>query len=84
MAYLEAIGEEVQPHLDYESGVRWIWLLRDLRVLKAAFLAGDRDYRKWIASYLGEKNWVYCAKDDPKPFIETLSSLLSSKVPRLR
>jgi predicted ATP-grasp superfamily ATP-dependent carboligase len=82
-SYLEAIGEEITSQHDYETGVHWIWLLRDFRSLKMAFFEGNRDFRDWISPYSGKKAWMYYAKDDPKPFIKTLSSIVFSKFLRL-
>ena len=79
-AYLEAIGKEVEPMEKYETGIYNIYLLRDLTTIlsKNADLDQRFLFRKRLTSYIGRRHWSDYARDDPKPFLISLSNLLTS------
>jgi len=80
-AYLEAVGKEVEPLKKYESGMYNIYLLRDLATIlsKNADLDQRFLFRKRLTSYMGRKHWSDYARDDPKPFLISLSNLLTAR-----
>jgi predicted ATP-grasp superfamily ATP-dependent carboligase len=80
-AYLEAIGKEVESTEKYESGIYNIYLLRDLVTIlsKDADLDQRFQFRKQLPSYMGRKHWSDYARDDPKPFLISLSNLLTAR-----
>lgn len=78
-AYLDAIGEKVEPIEKYETGIYSIYLLLDLVTIlsKDADLKQRFQFRKRLPSYIGKKHYTDYARDDPKPFLISLLNLLT-------
>jgi predicted ATP-grasp superfamily ATP-dependent carboligase len=74
-AYLDVLGEEVQPVKDYDIGVYSIDFIKDLKII-LRFLAKGQFTRETMLPYLRKKIWYILSMDDPIPFfIHLLSSL---------
>ncbi len=72
IAYLDAIGRDMEYSEDYEAGVKWIFLWDDLRSSMRMLINGNLTIQEWISSYSGKKDFLSYAKDDPKPFFINL------------
>ncbi|UCH36974.1 MAG: hypothetical protein JSV76_04600 [Candidatus Bathyarchaeota archaeon] len=69
LSYLEAIGEKIPSIRDYKTGMKFIWLLRDLHVLRRNFQNKMFTLSSFVSSYLGKIHWILFAHDDVKPFV---------------
>ena len=76
IAYLDAIGRDVEYSENYETGFKWVFLKDDIRSAMRMILNGDLDFREWISSLLGKKDYISYAKDDLRPFIISLKDTL--------
>lgn len=72
MAYLEAIGEEITPIFNYESGKYLIYLLEDFNWALSAFFHKNFSLGKWLLPLKKKKNWAVFSGDDLKPFIVSI------------
>jgi predicted ATP-grasp superfamily ATP-dependent carboligase len=77
MAYHEALGYPICPQLEYESEITGLSLLRDVWAIKEKLLRGTLKYRDVWRSYLGKKDWLIYAPDDPMPLLQRLRRLAS-------
>lgn len=68
-SYLDAIGEKTEYIEEYETGVKSIYLLNDLRTSASMFLNGNLGFSEWLSSLRGKKQFAFFAKDDLSPFI---------------
>jgi predicted ATP-grasp superfamily ATP-dependent carboligase len=82
MAYLEAIGEEVPLIRDYETGMKFIWFLRDLHVFRRNLQNRMFTLSAFLSSYVGKTHWIILAQDDPKPFLMEILGRIKQKVSR--
>ncbi len=76
IAYLDAIGKATKYSENYKVGVKWVFLKDDLRSSVRMLVNGDLTIREWIHSLLGEKDFMYYAKDDLRPFLMSLPNLI--------
>lgn len=86
--YLDSLNLPFNIPPDYEDGVKWFSLERDISAFKAYRREGSLSFKDWIMSYRGRK---YCAEfswDDPLPFfgwaIPKISFFISNKIRRSR
>lgn len=91
IAYRDALGEPVEPHLQYRDGVFWIDFQRDMRAFLLYRKSGKLTLGRWIRSLCVEKEWAIYARDDWKPALIALIELfqrpwdaLKKKFPVLR
>lgn len=68
-SYLDAIGEKTEYIEKYETGVKSMYLLADLRVLTNTFLTGNLDFPDWISSFHGVIQFATFDREDFSPFI---------------
>jgi len=73
IAYLDAIGRDVEYSEDYEAGIKWVFLRNDFRSTVRMILHGDLGIQEWISSLLGKKDYASYAKDDLRPFVMSLT-----------
>ncbi len=78
IAYLDAVGEEVQPIENYEDGVKLIYFSDDLRASLSMLMNRNLTLRKWISTFNGKKDWAFFAKDDVRPCIMSLAYTILS------
>jgi len=77
VAYLDAIGETVEPRHEYPSGVIWVDYYRDVSALIAYHHLGRLTASEWIRSLRGKKMVATYASDDWKPLFLTGMNLAS-------
>lgn len=66
--YLDCLELHFDIPPDYEDGVKWFSLERDISAFRAYHAEGSLSFMEWIRSFRGRK---YCAEfswDDPLPF----------------
>lgn len=78
VAYLDAIGRDLEYSEDYKTGVKLMFVTDDIRASLAMFMKGDMGIRRWISSLLGETDYTPYARDDALPFIKDLSRTIES------
>ena len=78
LAYRDALGEAVKPTTLNEKGVKWLYMLHDLKSARKSILKGDLAPREWLNSLRGEKEYAVFAKNDPGPFVAYLLNLAKS------
>ena len=70
IAYLDAIGEQQEPVTDWQDGVIWIWLSRDISAARQLQKLGKISYRQWLRSIRGKRVHAILATDDLHPFMQ--------------
>ena len=70
IAYLDAIGEDQEPVTDWQDGVVWIWLSRDMSAAHQLQKLGKLSYRQWFRSIRGRRVHAIFATDDLHPCIQ--------------
>jgi predicted ATP-grasp superfamily ATP-dependent carboligase len=75
-AYLDSLGEDASPVMDYEVGVYNIALINDMRSLVRMVAKGHLS-RETLLPYVRKKIWYMFSRDDPIPFVINLYDLLS-------
>jgi D-aspartate ligase len=68
-SYLDAVGEKTKYIDDYETGLKSMYLLTDLRVLTRMFLNRNLDLRNWISSIQEVDQFATFEREDISPFI---------------
>jgi D-aspartate ligase len=76
-AYLDILGEEALPMKDYEVGVYYIALIRDIQII-TKMLVKNHFSRDIILPYLRNHHWYMLSVDDPIPFFINLYGSLRS------
>ena len=69
MAYLEAIGKNVESVENYELDKNLIYFTEDLKCALALFLQRNLSFREWFSPMIGKKDWAIFSRDDLKPFV---------------
>ena len=69
IAYLDIIGEEVQPVKNYDEGVYEIKLIRDIITLKRVLAKGQFSHETMLP-YLKKKLWHMFSMADPIPLLK--------------
>jgi len=69
MAYLDAIGEDVDHADTYRTGVRWLFFIND--ALSSIQMLHKRQItiREWLLSFRKVEDYAYLSADDPLPWI---------------
>lgn len=76
-SYLDAIGEE-NDHIDeYETGIKSIWLRNDLMASGKMLLNGKLNFKDWISSLQGVRQFTYFSRGDLSPFIMHCATVVS-------
>jgi predicted ATP-grasp superfamily ATP-dependent carboligase len=78
-AYLEAIGKETVYTEEYETGVKWMFFLKDLW---AVIKTSPMNLARWCTSLKDIKDWAYFSPDDVSPWI--VSNILAISKVRAR
>jgi len=74
VAYLDAIGKDLEYSEDYEVGIKWAFLRDDLMAALRMMLDGDLSSGEWISSLRGKKEYDTYSWDDLRPFLMSLPS----------
>ncbi len=77
--YLDSLGETFEVPPDYQDGVKWFSIERDVNAFLAYRQEGSLTFWNWIKSYRGPKFCAEFSWDDPKPFLK----FLGKYVPRV-
>ncbi len=72
MAYLEAIGMDLETIEDYETGIYMINFLLDLNSSLAMIAKKQLSIREWFTPMVRKKNMIFFARDDLTPFFINL------------
>jgi predicted ATP-grasp superfamily ATP-dependent carboligase len=88
MAYMDAIGGDVEKVVLKKEGVKWLYMFDDIRSSFKSMLKGELSFIEYINSLKGEKEYAIFAWDDPVPFIVSpfniSSAILKFLLKRLR
>ncbi len=82
VAYLDALGLPVPELQDYEDGVIWISLARDLSALKEYRQEGILSIYQWLISLRGKRYGASFAWDDPLPGLREAFLFIKSRTTR--
>lgn len=78
VAYLDAIGRDLEYREDYKAGVRVMFTKDDVRASMAMFMNRDLSIGKWISSLVGDTEFTPFARDDALPAVKDLSKMVRS------
>jgi len=78
IAYMDAIGENVEKAISKKEGVKWLYMFYDIRSSFESMSKGELSIIEWINSLRGEKEYAIFAWDDPIPFFVSLFNLSSA------
>ena len=78
-AYLDILGEKLQPVKDYDVGVYRINFMQDYRIMMR-MLAKGQFSRELILPYLRKKDWKMFSMDDPIPWAKNVYHNLLAKL----
>ena len=84
LAYNDALGQPVEPQLDYRDDVIWVDWQRDLRAALDYRRKGELSIPQWLGSLRGEKMWAIYSRDDWKPGAAFTLALLGKMWERIR
>jgi predicted ATP-grasp superfamily ATP-dependent carboligase/CelD/BcsL family acetyltransferase involved in cellulose biosynthesis len=69
-AYLDIVGEKLEPKTEFKEGIKWIALEEDRTSFKGYHTQGRMSWRQWLKSILtGKRIWATWDWDDPLPFL---------------
>lgn len=68
MAYMDAIGKEVEKVISWKEGVKWLYMFNDTLSAFERISKDELSIIKWIISLRGEKEYAIFTQDDPLPF----------------
>ncbi len=68
--YLDCIGEDVKPILDFKDDIRWLDAIQDFQSFLGNNKKGDVKFYEWIKSVFKTDCCAYFALDDVKPGLE--------------
>jgi predicted ATP-grasp superfamily ATP-dependent carboligase len=80
IAYLDTIGERVEPNSSFLVETKWVSLEWDFKTFLAYRQRGMLDFSGWIKSLRGEKSYAIWSHDDPFPFIVLLTRIFRAGV----
>jgi D-aspartate ligase len=83
IAYRDAIGAEQAPVTDWQDGVVWIWLSRDLSAARQLRKLGKTSYRQWLRSIRGKRVHAIFAADDLRPFMQFYGRYFTHQVSKI-
>jgi predicted ATP-grasp superfamily ATP-dependent carboligase len=68
-SYLDTIGQRIEYTEEYETGVKSMYLINDLRVLAHEFMTQRLDFPDWVSSLHGVAQFADFERTDSSPFI---------------
>jgi len=78
MAYMDAIGQDVEKATSQRDDVKWVYMFDDLRSSFESMMERELSPIEYIKSLRGEKQYAIFAWDDPAPSFISLFNLGSS------
>lgn len=69
IAYMDALGIEIEKQHTWKEGVKWINMANDVRSSLKGIHKGELSIKDWINSYRGENEFAVLDIEDPFPFI---------------
>jgi len=76
--YLDSLGRTFEIPPDYEDGVKWFSIERDLNAYFAYRREGSLKFWNWLKSYRGKKFCAEFSWDDPVPFLSLIANKIGS------
>lgn len=67
IAYCDMTEQPLPPQREYRTGVKWLYLEKDIYAFLRCRRAGELTALQWVASLWGEKQHALFAWDDPAP-----------------
>ena len=72
-AYLDIIGEKIEPKTSFQEGIKWIAFNEDRTSFKGYHSQGRMRWPHWLKSVLtGKRVWATWTCDDPMPFFKAV------------
>jgi predicted ATP-grasp superfamily ATP-dependent carboligase len=86
MAYLDAIGEEINysENYSYRTGVKWLFFINDIFSSMELLSRRQINVYEWLSTYTKIRDFAYLAVDDPLPWIMSLIYISRSYAKTLR
>lgn len=78
IAYMDAIGENVEKTISKKEGVKWLYMFYDLMSSFESISKHELSFIEYINSLRGEKEYAIFAWNDPLPFFVSLFNLSSA------
>ena len=78
MAYMDAMGKDVEKVISKKNGIKWLYMFNVLRSSFESISKGELSFIDGIKSLRGEKEYAIFAWDDPLPFFVSLFNLSSA------
>lgn len=73
-AYLDILGEKVEPKAEFTEGVKWIAFNEDRSSFIQYYRQGRKTWGEWFKSILtGKRVWAIWTMDDPLPFLSAIN-----------
>ena len=69
MAYMDAIGKDVENANMGREGVKWLFIFDDIMSARKNMAKGKLTVYEWIKSFHGEKEYAIFTWNDPLPFL---------------
>ncbi len=76
IAYMDILGKNMAKATSYKEHVKWIFLPDDIPSSVKNMLKGNFSMRKWINSFVGEKEYAIFASDDPLPSFVLIADVI--------
>jgi predicted ATP-grasp superfamily ATP-dependent carboligase len=83
IAYLDTIGERVEPNSSFTEGMKWVSLEWDFKTFLAYRERKMLNFTDWIKSLRGGKSYAIWSHDDPLPFIILLTRIFRAAVRKI-
>lgn len=84
LEYRDLMGMPVQPLTEFEKGVRWVNLWRDLETARQLWKSGELTRGVWLRSIGGDRIWSDMSLDDLGPGFWAIRQEFTSRWNRLR
>ncbi len=77
VAFQDILGNSVKPILTYRTGVKWISFENDIRAFIHYRRENSLQFRRWISSWKGKKEWAVLSWRDPMPAIRMFLHMIN-------
>jgi len=68
IAYMQAIGKEVDKVICKQKQMKWLFIFDDILSTLTSMKKNELTFQEWIHSFKGKIEYAIFAKDDPNPF----------------
>jgi len=83
IAYCDALEQPIEVQFDYQEGVTWLDLQRDIRAYLIYHRRRLLSFGEWMRSLKGEKDWAVYSADDWKPVLGEIREISKNPVARI-